>query len=74
MLDEMGEDTYYLVQFLSEPKKSVVVMLRSSVEGLTTTHNRSKITACAKFKQWVETDKIEDCRSKNLLGETKNVY
>ena len=37
--------------------------------GFTTTH-KSKVTACAKLKQWVETDKLE-VASRNLLQELK---
>ena len=39
-------------------------------KGYNTTHN-AKITACAKLKQMVESDKI-DIRSKNLVSELKN--
>jgi hypothetical protein len=39
-------------------------------KGYNTTHN-AKITACAKLKQMVESDKI-DIRSKNLISELKN--
>jgi hypothetical protein len=53
--------------FLTEPKKAGSA--RVARRGFNTT-NRSKLTACAKFKQWVESGKLK-IKSKNLLGETK---
>jgi hypothetical protein len=53
--------------FLSEPKKAG--SSRTYRRGFNTT-NKSKITACAKFKQWVESEKLK-VKSKNLLREIK---
>ena len=65
VISEMGEENIPGT-FLSEPKKS---NNRAYRRGFNTT-NRSKLTACAKFKQWVETDKLK-IKSKRLLGEAK---
>ena len=65
VISEMGEENIPGT-FLSEPKKSNG---RSFRRGFNTT-NRSKLTACAKFKQWVETDKLT-IKSKRLLSEVK---
>ena len=55
-------------QLLSETVRKGHV--RRFRKGYNTTHN-AKITACAKLKQMVESDKI-DIRSKNLVSELKN--
>ena len=65
MLEEMGEENIYGTM-LTEPKKPGPGRLR---RGFTTTH-KSKVTACAKLKQWVESDKLE-VASRNLLQELK---
>ena len=54
--------------FLSEPAK--VGQSRRYRKGFATGH-KSKLAACAKFKSWVETDKIK-IRSKSLISELKN--
>jgi len=66
VIDEMGEEQIPGT-FLTEPKKAGAA--RVARRGFNTT-NRSKLTACAKFKQWVESGKLK-IKSKNLLGETK---
>lgn len=66
VIAEMGEDNIPGT-FLSEPKKTG--SNRVYRRGFNTT-NKSKLTACAKFKQWIETDKLI-IKSKNLLGEIK---
>ena len=55
-------------QLLSETVRKGHV--RRFRKGYNTTHN-AKITACAKLKQMIESDKI-DIRSKNLVSELKN--
>ena len=65
-ISEMGEENIPGV-FLSEPKKKQSV--RKYRKGFTTTHS-SKISACAKLKQWIETDKM-NLSSKNLINELK---
>jgi len=67
VVSEMGEENIPGT-FLSEPKKPGAA--RSLRRGFNTT-NRSKLTACAKFKQWVEGNKLK-IKSKNLLREVKN--
>jgi len=65
-INEMGEDTVPGM-FLSEPiKKGHVRRFR---RGFNTT-NVSKISACAKFKQLIETDKLT-VHSKALISEMK---
>ena len=66
VISEMGEDNIPGT-FLSEPKKAGGS--RSFRRGFNTT-NRSKLTACAKFKQWVESSKLK-IKSKALLREIK---
>src|SRR6056300_139357 len=66
VISEMGEDNIPGT-FLSEPKKAG--SSRSFRRGFNTT-NRSKLTACAKFKQWVESSKLK-IKSKALLREIK---
>jgi len=66
VISEMGEDNIPGT-FLSEPKKSGGS--RTFRRGFNTT-NRSKLTACAKFKQWVESSKLK-IKSKALLREIK---
>jgi hypothetical protein len=66
VINEMGEDNIPGT-FLSEPKKAG--SNRTFRRGFNTT-NRSKLTACAKFKQWVETEKLK-IKSKALLREIK---
>ena len=57
VIREMGEDNIPGT-FLSEPKRAGSV--RRHRQGFTTT-NKSKLTACAKFKSWVENDKMIMC-------------
>lgn len=65
-ISEIGEDTFPGL-FLSEPiKKGHVRRFR---KGFNTTHS-SKITACAKLKQLIETDNIK-VNSKPLISELK---
>lgn len=66
VIREMGEENIPGT-FLSEPKRAGST--RRYRQGFTTTH-KSKITACAKFKSWVENDKIK-LNSKNLVREVK---
>jgi hypothetical protein len=54
--------------FISESRRSGNV--RNFRKGFNTT-NKSKLTACAKLKNFIETDKME-IRSKNLISELKN--
>ena len=54
--------------FLSEPARAG--QSRRYRKGFATGH-KSKLAACAKFKSWVETDKIK-IRSKSLISELKN--
>lgn len=65
-ISEIGEENIRGV-FLSETK--VAGSTRTYRKGFTTT-NRSKLTACAKFKQLVENKKLK-IRSKNLITELK---
>ena len=66
MVEEIGEENFSGT-FLSQRKThGNTKMFR---RGFTTTQ-KSKLSACAKLKQWVETDKIE-IASKNLLRELK---
>jgi hypothetical protein len=55
--------------FLSEPI-SASLQNRRFRKGFNTNH-RAKISACAKLKHWVETDKMS-IRSKSLISELKN--
>lgn len=65
-IDEVGEENIKGV-FLSEPRKlGTGVRYR---KGFTTT-NKSKLTACAKFKQLIENKKLT-VNSKNLISELK---
>jgi hypothetical protein len=66
-INEMGEENIPGI-FLSEPKRRGNV--RRFRKGFNTT-NSSKLTACAKFKRWVEEDHMK-IRSKNLIREMKN--
>jgi len=66
VIQEMGEENIPGT-FLSEPKRAGST--RRYRQGFTTTH-KSKLTACAKFKSWVENDKIK-LNSKNLIREVK---
>lgn len=66
VIAEMGEEQIPGT-FLSEPKKAGSA--RTYRRGFNTT-NKSKITACAKFKQWIETHKLQ-IKSKALLREIK---
>ena len=66
VIAEMGEEQIPGT-FLSEPKKAGSA--RVYRRGFNTT-NKSKITACAKFKQWIETQKLH-IKSKALLREIK---
>lgn len=65
MLEELGEENIPGTM-LTEPKKPGPGRQR---RGFTTTH-KSKTTACAKLKQWIESDKME-VASRNLLAELK---
>ena len=64
VINEMGEENIPGT-FISEPRKGN----RGYRKGFTTT-NKSKLAACSKFKNWVESDKME-IASKALLRETK---
>ena len=66
VVQEYGEENFPGT-FLSESKKHGNT--RAYRRGFTTTH-KSKLSACAKLKHWVETDKVE-IASKNLLRELK---
>ena len=66
VVQEYGEENFPGT-FLSESKKHGNT--RAHRRGFTTTH-KSKLSACAKLKHWVETDKVE-IASKNLLRELK---
>ena len=65
-ISEMGEENIPGT-FLSESRKHGNT--RSFRRGFTTTH-KSKLSACAKLKHWVETNKL-DVASKALLRELK---
>jgi len=65
-ISELGEQNIRGI-FLSETKRAG--MAKSFRRGFTTT-NKSKITACAKFKQLVENNRLE-IKSKNLISELK---
>lgn len=65
MLEEMGEENIGGTM-ITESRRRGPGRVR---KGFTTTH-KSKLAACAKLKQWVETDRIE-IASKNLLRELK---
>ena len=65
MLEELGEENIPGTM-LTEPKKPGPGRQR---RGFTTTH-KTKVTACAKLKQWIESDKME-VASRNLLAELK---
>jgi hypothetical protein len=65
-INEMGEENIP-GSFVTQTKKSGGSGVHR--KGFTTT-NKSKIAACSKFKNWVETDKFE-IASKALLRETK---
>jgi len=65
VIEEMGEENI-AGTFLSQPKSRGTKGRR----GFTTTH-KSKIEACTKFKNWIETDRLT-VASKNLLRELKN--
>jgi len=67
MISEMGEENIAGV-FLSEPKKQLSTAKKHR-KGFTTTHI-TKLSACAKLKQWVETEKLT-INSKNLIRELK---
>jgi hypothetical protein len=64
-ISEIGEENIKGV-FLSEPKK----MGGSSYRKGFNTTNKSKISACAKLKNLIETKKMRVC-SKNLISELK---
>jgi len=66
VIQEMGEENIPGT-FVSEPKRAGNV--RSYRKGFTTT-NKSKLSACSKYKTWIETDKME-IASNTLLRETK---
>lgn len=66
LIEELGEENIPGT-FLTESKAHG--RTRAYRRGFTTTH-KSKLTACAKLKHWVETDKIE-IASNNLLREIK---
>jgi hypothetical protein len=65
-INELGEENIPGT-FLSESRKHGNT--RTFRRGFTTTH-KSKLTACAKLKHWVETDKLS-INSKPLLRELK---
>jgi len=66
MIEEIGEE-HFPGTFLNQPKAHGNA--KTHRKGFTTTH-KSKISACAKLKQWIETNKCE-VASKNLLRELK---
>lgn len=65
-ISEMGEENIPGT-LISQPRKAGGTRLYR--KGFTTT-NKSKLAACSKFKNWVETDKME-IASNTLLRETK---
>lgn len=65
-IEDIGEENIPGT-FLTESKKHGNT--RQFRRGFTTTH-KSKLSACAKLKHWIETDKIE-IASNNLLREIK---
>lgn len=65
-IQEMGEENIPGV-FLNEPRKQSAG--KKYRKGFTTTHT-SKLSACAKFKQWIEGNKLK-IKSKNLTREIK---
>ena len=67
VIREMGEEKFHGT-FLHEPKRKG--HSRMYRQGFTTT-NKSKLEACAKYKNYVENDKLK-INSHNLLRETKN--
>ena len=67
VIEQIGEENIRGV-FLSEPSK--VGNSRRYRKGFNTT-NKAKITACAKFKSYVENRKLH-IASKNLISELKN--
>ena len=66
VINEMGEENLPGT-FISEPRRAG--SSRGYRKGFTTT-NKSKLAACSKFKNWIETDKME-IASSTLLRETK---
>jgi hypothetical protein len=62
---ELGEENIHGV-FMTEPGRAGVSRMR---KGFTTT-NKSKITACAKLKNYIENKKMH-LASKNLISELK---
>lgn len=66
VIEEMDEDLFP-GEFLHEPKKRG--SNRTYRKGFTTTH-KSKITACMKFKSWIESNKMTPW-SANLIREMK---
>ena len=66
-ISDIGEDQI-AGQFLSEPAGSSST--RRYRKGFNTSH-RSKISACAKMKLWIEQDRMI-VRSKSLISELKN--
>jgi hypothetical protein len=66
-IHDIGEDRIQ-GQFLSEPMSGSST--RRYRKGFNTNH-RAKITACAKLKLWIETDKMK-VLSKILISELKN--
>lgn len=65
-ISEIGEEHIRGI-FLTEPAK--LGQTRRHRKGFTTT-NKSKLAACAKFKQWVENKKLH-IASKNIISELK---
>jgi hypothetical protein len=65
-ISEIGEENIHGI-FLTEPKKPGTG--RGARKGFTTT-NKTKLSACAKFKQLIETGKMK-INSKNLISELK---
>lgn len=68
IISEMGEENIKGI-FLNEPKRTSK-SAKIQRKGFTTTH-LSKLSACAKLKQWVETSKMT-LNSKNLINELKS--
>ena len=66
MLEEIGEENIHGSMLTESKRVGHATRIR---KGFTTTH-KTKLSSCAKLKQWVESDKIE-VASKNLLRELK---
>jgi hypothetical protein len=68
-IQELGEENIPGL-FLSQPKKmDGIKKSKKYRKGFTTTHT-SKLAACARLKNWIESDKLK-INSKNLVRELK---